>query len=257
MKRVYLCTFGLLGVSVAWAADTIKWFDYTGQIEDLSTLENQQYVIQFDDGHGFTHTGMGFSLSDSRILTASHLFPYGKIGDLVRIGSHQGMNSMLNWQDGKITQLDPSYDFAAIKLAEQVTTHTLPECPTAPLPGSPVVVYKPSVENNMVVGGYINSAIVTALCKMPKTTVVWDEKRPPGTYSLQAQSGGRRLVAAGSSDPGVSGGAIWDVKRKCVAGIASAVIPFKHLEDRQSTLEQAGNPPYSSFLIGIPVPLDN
>lgn len=232
----------------------IEWFQNLRPDSALEQLENSQLIVRYRPPFGGEVFGLAF-FAEGRLLSASHVYSQIKVGDEVEIGRHRGLGSEVTWSKATLVALSPMDDLAILIPHDRsvLANNGLSFCQQSARPGTLLVTTKFLTDGAYIQSGIRAPVVTTSLKLLPRVNAISDQLLQPGQIPLSAMAGQLRIVAAGSAAGGHSGGALFDVERKCVEGVVSANAYFDWLVDRDFTLHVAGNPPYFSFIIGVPI----
>ena len=259
-KIVYvICTITFY-IGLAGNAFAFEWFQSEGR-EDVEFLRGKEYIINSIDQENKSHIGLSFPIGKNTLATAAHIVANRKIGDLVYVAQIPKLTMNVQWMFGRISEINLGEDSAIIQLSSDVNIkldNMIPVCPSFPKAGTLLVMIAVDLADGRAIRLRASRAITTNLQTMPLVTPESNTILGSSTGQYpQDMFGKSRIVSAGSGEPGESGGAMFDVRRQCLAGITSMMFPLDSLEDKDKVLIAMGSPPFSSLVIGSPIPQHN
>jgi hypothetical protein len=255
-KYLFASVF-VLSAATAHADDNIDWFFHPDTGNLAYEVLGKERIIRSVLKNGEVNTGMAIPTSAKTLVTAAHVLVSRKIGDETLVANKlDQVDAKSSWSRAVITGLWPERDTAEVTLVDsEIPVEELPAiCQSMPSPGTPVIAIRSVLSD----AGYLDhpvlySSTITRLTVMPNVSADVDAELKPDNYPISKFAGQPRVVGTLYAEPGASGGALWDTKRQCVAGIVSAVVWAHFLQDREKTMKMAGNPPVLSLLTAVPV----
>lgn len=242
----------LCASSVCGDTGRIEWFQGIKHDSVLQQKENSQLIVRYRPSENVEVFGLAF-VAEGWLLSASHVFSRMKVGEDVEIGQHLGLGSEIFWSKAKLIAVSPIDDLALlIPHDRSVLVNSLSVCQKPAIQSTLLVTTKFLTDGTSIRGSVSAPVVTTPLKVLPQLNNLADQNLSPGQIPLSAMAGQPRIVAVGNAAGGHSGGALFDVEHKCVVGVVSANLFFDWLANRDAILQSAENPPYISFLVGIP-----
>ena len=257
-KAIFYIIFTVaIHLGLAGNAFAFEWFQSEGH-EDVEFLRGKEYIINSKDQENISHVGLSFPIGKNTLATAAHIVANRKIGDLVYVGQIPALTKKVQWMAGRIAEINLAEDLAIIQLSSDVnimSNNMIPICPSSPKAGTLLLMIAVDLDDGRAIRLRTSRAITTNLQTMPLVTPESNTILGSSTGQYPRDMFGKsRIVSAGSGESGESGGAMFDVQRQCVAGITSMTFPLDSLEDKDKVLNAMGSPPFSSLVIGSPIP---
>lgn len=203
--------------------EKVEWFQNRRPDFALIEFANSQLIVRYRPLSGGEVSGLAFVV-DGQLISASHIYSQIKIGDEVEIGRHNGVGSKIDWSKATLVSVSPIDDLAKLNPREHgvLANNDLPFCQQGARSGALLEATKFRTEGTYILSSSSAAAVNTSLKILPRVNEFANQTLQPGQISLLAMAGQNRLVAAGNATGGHSGGALFDVTRRCVVGVSGA-----------------------------------